>query len=237
MLVDEYNESYGTLEGADCELCRNKGVIQHLVNGDIVNRQCVCSIQRSSLKKLEKSGLSELIKEYTFSTFKTTDEWQKKAKKNAIDFTKASEGWFFIGGQSGAGKTHLCTAICGQFLKKNKSVRYMLWTTEIRNLKAVVNDDVVYNKLLNEFANTDILYIDDLFKKAKNALPTLSDIDRTFEIINQRYYKKLITIISSEKSINDLIDIDTAIGSRIYQRAKGFTVELGHDEDKNWRLK
>lgn len=236
-LVDEYNSSQGELTGYCCALCKNKGYVQRLENGEIINRECACVTARQTMRKLEKSGLSGLLKEYTFASFEVTSEWQKAAKQKAINFVKSAGEWFFIGGQSGAGKTHLCTAMCGQFLKQNKSVRYMIWTMEIRNFKANANDEYAYQKLFNDFAKTDILYIDDLFKIKKKSELTPADIQHTYDIINYRYNNQLCTIISSEMSIGEILEMDTATGSRIYQRAKGYTIELGEAENKNWRLR
>jgi len=236
-LVAEFNARVGDLTGCNCCICNNKGLVQRYEHGEIINRQCECMIQRSALRKLDKSGLAELIKDYTFSNYHTVEEWQKKCKQGALNFIKSTGSWFFIGGQSGAGKTHICTAMCGQFLKQNKTVRYMLWRQEIRKLKAVVNDNVEYEKVFYDFANAEMLYIDDLFKTEQGSNVTGADVQHTYDLINYRYNKRLCTIISSEKSINDLIDIDTATGSRIYQCAKGFTFELGKDSRKNWRLK
>ena len=42
----------------------------------------------------------------------------------------------FIGGQVGAGKTHLCTAMVGEFLKRGISAKYMLWRDDALKLKA-----------------------------------------------------------------------------------------------------
>ena len=41
------------------------------------------------------------------------------------------KGWFVTTGRSGAGKTHLCTAICGELLHRGLPVRYMLVASSI----------------------------------------------------------------------------------------------------------
>ena len=83
-----------------------------------------------------------------------------------------------------------------------------------------------------------VLYIDDLFKTERGKSPTQSDIQITFEIINTRYNNKnTITLFSCEKLIQDLLEIDEAIGSRIYQMAKHYTIEIREDKRKNIRLR
>ncbi len=184
---------------------------------------------------MSKSGLNDLVTRYTFKNYQTIEKWQYDIKQSALRFVKESK-WFYIGGQSGAGKTHICTAICSQMLKQGKTVRYMLWVTEIRNMKSTANDEK-YNEIFDSFAQADVLYIDDLFKVKKGIDLTASDIQRTYELINYRYNTNKMTIISSEKSIAELIDIDEAIGGRIKEMSNGYILELGQDSNKNWRLK
>ena len=86
-----------------------------------------------------------------------------------------------------------------------------------------------------------VLYIDDLFKIGKGQdgrkqRPTSADVNLAFEILNYRYNKPTcITIISSELYAEDILDIDEAIGSRIYERAK--IVNISNDRAKNQRIK
>jgi DNA replication protein DnaC len=190
---------------------------------------------------MKRSGLKDIIKDYTFDKFEDPEPWQKAIKKAAMEYAKNPEGWFFLGGQSGAGKTHLCTAICREFLLAGKRVRYMLWRDDVVKIKGAVTDSEEYCKMIDEFKRVDVLYIDDLFKTGKAAdnsvqKPTGADINVAFEIINFRYNNpSLLTIISSELTEDELIDIDEAIGGRIYERAKAFTI--GKSRDRNYRIK
>ena len=66
--------------------------------------------------------------------------------------------------------------------------------------------------------------------------PTGADINVAFEIINFRYSNpQSVTIISSELTEDELIDIDEAIGGRIYERSKAITI--GRDRSRNYRIK
>ena len=44
-------------------------------------------------------------------------------------------------------------------------------------------------------------------------------------------------LFSCERLIQDLLEIDEAIGSRIYQMAKHYTIEIREDKRKNIRLR
>ena len=108
-------------------------------------------------------------------------------------------------------------------------------------IKGAVTDSEEYCKLIDEFKRVDVLYIDDLFKTGKAPdggflKVTGADVNVAFEIINFRYNNPgLLTIISSELTEDELIDIDEAIGGRIYERAKAFTI--GKSRDRNYRIK
>lgn len=247
--VDGLNATEGSRheeDGYHCNACRNKGYIirvDELEDGSLhqVCTDCKCVEIRNSIMRMKRSGLKDIIKDYTFDKFEDSEPWQKTIKAAAMEYAKSPDGWFFLGGQSGAGKTHLCTAICRDFLLSGKSVRYMLWRDDIVKIKGAVTDSEEYSKIIDEFKRVDVLYIDDLFKTGKAAdqstqKPTGADISVAFEIINYRYNNpSLLTIISSELTEDELIDIDEALGGRIYERAKAFTI--GRSRDRNYRLR
>lgn len=238
-LSRDYNQMTGNLTDYDCPICKNKGNISVIVNGDEVIRECKCMSIRNSLRRIEKSGVSDLLKEYTFDNYVVSEKWQDYIKEMAMKYVNDNKKkWLYIGGQVGCGKTHLCTAIVGELLKKGKSAIYMPWKDDIVPLKAMVMDDEKYVKTISPLKKIDVLYIDDLFKTEKGKPPTTADINVAFEILNYRYNNpKLITLISSERLMSDIIDIDEAVGSRIYQRTKDYCLNIGYDRSKNYRLK
>ena len=73
--------------------------------------------------------------------------------------------------------------------------------------------------------------IDDLFK----GKITDSDINIIYEIIDYRYFKSLPVIITTEKSIDELLKIDEAIGSRLYEMSKNHLVNI-KGEKLNYRI-
>ncbi len=234
------NETEGDLKGFDCPVCKNRGYIAVLSEDNHqALRECKCMETRKCYSRIERSGLKQLMEEYTFSAYRTTEPWQCKAKTMAERFLQDYHGkWFFAGGQVGSGKTHLCTAMVGEFLMAGKAAKYMLWRDEIVSIKAVVTEDDAYSKKINELKKVPVLYIDDFFKTERGKQPTTAEINIAFELLNYRYNNKdLITIISSERLIDDLIDIDEAVGSRIYQRVKEYCLVIDYDRTKNYRLK
>ena len=71
---------------------------------DITAHICECMKVRESMQILKDSGLTQIMKEHTFETYRTDEEWQKEVKNKAQDFVSNGIGTFYIGGQSGSGK-------------------------------------------------------------------------------------------------------------------------------------
>lgn len=234
------NETPGTLneiDGFHCDKCNNKGVFYFEKNGELYSKKCECRKTRKAIRALKDSGLMEAIKVKTFDTYKTENEWQAQIKKSAISYCQNPLGkWFFIGGQSGAGKTHICTAICGEYLRKGIPVRYMIWSEEARRLKANRNNDEAYNNLIEPFKAVDVLYIDDFLKTKSGTEPTPADINVAFEIINARLARKKKTIVSSEYVLDELLLFDEATISRISEEAKYYIFNIDKDPTKNYRI-
>lgn len=252
--ADSYNALDGDLnkeDGYNCELCRNKGQISTVQYNEQFGyyfealKPCKCTKIRNAIRRLNRSGLKNVVKKYTFENYETGEAWQQTIKERAERFcTEGCKDWFFIGGQSGAGKTHICTAIAVRAIKQGKAVCYMVWRDEAPRIKAIVNDASAYYEKVKELKETPVLYIDDLFKSGKDDAgnykpPTAADINLAFEIINYRYNNpELVTIVSSERTLDELDNIDEAIAGRIAERSKpnGYCITLGRDKAKNWRM-
>lgn len=230
------NERRGELEGEHCPRCLDKGYIAEVKDGVVKTSECVCMARRRSLARIRKSGLGDMLARYTFDAWQTPEEWQKKAYSKAQDYLQNGTGkWFVATGCVGSGKSHLCTAICGKLLNAGLEVRYMMWRDIGSRIKAAINDTEEYRRLLQPLKTTKVLYIDDFLKAGKSGV-TQGDINLAFELLNYRYNdRKLITVISSELTIEQIMDIDEAVGSRIYERSRDYYLKF--TGNKNWRLK
>lgn len=184
---------------------------------------------RRAKKRIKESGLSELMDEYSLEKYKVIDPWTNWAKNKAKEFISAKSGWFYAHGKPGSGKTHLCTAICSELIERGNIVKYVIWTDLVQQLRSVINDRE-YDTVMQGLKNADVLYIDDFLKGNLSE----ADVKRAFEVINARYnvFSKK-TIISSERSLDFVYQIDPAVAGRIKQRSKGFYIKT---QDKDWRF-
>ena len=103
----------------------------------------------------------------------------------------------------------------------------------ITNIKQNMIDNEFYSKSISKYKTCEVLLINDLFK----GKVTQSDINIMFEIINYRYLNYLPIIVSTESTIENLLYFDEAIGSRIYEKAKDYIVEIEYDVKNNYRLR
>lgn len=250
---DKYNSSEGDLhlkDGYECKLCRNKGYIAEVREYPRYCSEtlvpCKCQRIRKAIWRLNRSGLKNVVKKYTFERYEAAEPWQQSIKAAAQRFCNDTENnWLFIAGQSGSGKTHLCTAATVHYIRKGNDAQYMLWRDDIAKIKAVGADAVEREKLIKPLKETPVLYIDDLFKMGKDRNgnvepPTPTDVNIAFEIINHRYNNpNLVTIISSERTLTELRDIDEATAGRIAELTKdaGYCLNIKRDPARNYRMK
>lgn len=229
-------------DGFNCILCKNKGYTVKVAELDGLweLRQCTCRCEKSrkSIRNLKASGLEKVLKDYTFDKYIATEEWQTHLLDMSQNFAKENDDkWLFMGGQSGAGKSHLCSAIAIDLLRHGKEVKYMLWKDDSRKIK---NDNFEGGNLIDYYKSVEVLYIDDLFKVGKSygeeiQRPTAGDINIAFEIINSRVAQKKKTIISSESTILEIFDIDEAIAGRIKQMCGDYCLNISKGVGKNYR--
>jgi len=227
------NSIHGNLKGYDCQECLNRG---YSFTAENTARDCECMKIRKSLKRIEKSGLKPLMERYTFDSYQTGEAWQQTIKESAERFLKNPDACFFgIFGQTGAGKTHLCTAMASNYLYRRIPVYYMLWNSDVKRIKATVNDGDIHEQEMKRLQEIDVLYIDDLFKCKVGSEPSDADVRLTFEIINARYNTRLTTIISSEFTIDELNGIDAAIAGRIREMCGSYLWNIKRSNSRNYR--
>lgn len=238
--AESINKEKGKLIGYDCPKCLNRGNIAvPKEDGNVTFQECSCMKIRRCVQKMEASGLREVIKSYTFDAYQDSEPWQTAIKRGAMDYADKVDGWLLFCGQSGSGKTHLCTAVCRHLLLSGEEVRYMPWRQDVRELKAMESSSQV--EALKKLQTASVLFIDDLFKTGRAAdgtcNPTVADMNLAFDIINYRYTKRLTTIISTERSPAELVDIDEAVGGRIVEMAQGHTYCIEKKVGRNYRLR
>lgn len=236
--VQWQNEVEGLLKGVDCRECKNKGQIYYLnENGEMIAKECECMVKRRTLQRIEDSGLKELLKSNTFESYQVSCQWQDVAKSMAWNYAKNPHGWLYFGGQSGAGKTHICTAVCNILIQKGYEVRYVVWRELLHELESNRFDNSRYSETMDVIKNIEVLYLDDFLKAKGDMSKMTSALEYAFEVINARYNSHKITIVSSEWTIQEIASLDEATAGRILQSAGNNIFTIGRGSEKNFRKK
>jgi DNA replication protein DnaC len=225
----------------ECEICKDTEFIIYEKNGYEMAKPCKCRELKQARRRMLKSGIDEEDLKKGFKDFQTFGEKQlEKAKNTAIEYYKAFDdvkntrrNSILLSGASGRGKTMLGISIANNLLKtKNTAVLYMPYREEVTNLKQIITDETQYNDRMNRLKNSKVLFIDDLLKGKISE----SDLNIVYEIVNHRYLAKLPMIISTEKSPYELLKFDEAVGGRIIEMCKSYTVTIDSNV-KNYRLR
>ena len=118
--------------------------------------------------------------------------------------------------------------------EEQRAVYYVTWTDFISRLKRDVMGDRTnkVSEYLEEIKKVDVLFLDELVKKYNE-----TDLKYLIEIINYRYTNNLKTIITSERVLDDLLDIDEATFGRAVEKCEGYLINIPKDRNKNYRLR
>ena len=201
---------------------------------------CECRKIEKLKNEWKYSGINIEQSKLTFSSFEIWNEASERIKDTAAayctDFDEIRSkrrNSILLCGQVGSGKSHCSIAVALNFLKQRIKVVYMPYRDVITKIKQNMIDQEYYQKMISKYQTCEVLLIDDLFK----GKITESDLNIIFEIINYRYLNFLPIIVSSEFSIDRLLAFDEGVGSRIYEMAKDYVVEIEKDIRNNFRLR
>lgn len=207
----------------ECNECSDtEYIIYRNEQGYDVARPCKCRAVKQAKRRMLNSGISEDDLNKGFNDFLTLNEkGLEVAKQVAISYYSQFEdvrdkrkNSILLSGASGRGKTTLGLAIANNLMKnKSTSVLYMPYREEVTSLKQLIIDEEKYNARMERLKNASVLFIDDLLK----GKVTESDLNIVYEIINHRYLAKLPMIISTEKTLDELMAFDEAVGGRIIE--------------------
>lgn len=225
----------------ECKKCNDtEWIFKRDENGIEFVTPCECRERKTALRLMAGSGIREEDTKRGFNDFQTFDEMPLiQAKQTAARYCKefaqirdSRHNSLLLCGASGRGKTTLGMAVANNLIQSCVGVRYMPYRDEVTKLKQVITDDYTYTEHINRLKTARVLFIDDMLK----GKVTDSDINIMYEIINYRYLERLPMIISTEKTSNDLLDFDEAIGSRVLEMCKGYVVTFDKSTP-NYRMR
>jgi DNA replication protein DnaC len=202
------------------------------------SRQCTCVKKKRTENIMKSSEITDEFKELRFENFRLTGKPAviRDAYECAVEYFQEFEeirrkrqNSIALLGQPGAGKTHLLTAISNNLINELQvPVFYFPYVEGFGELRD--NFDLLEKKL-ERMKTVDVLFIDDLFKPVKGiARATEWQIEQTYAVINYRYLNFKPILISSELTVDELCSIDEALGTRIFEMCRDYTVVLKGDK-------
>ncbi|WP_083669783.1 ATP-binding protein [Paenibacillus amylolyticus] len=209
---------------------------------------CPCTKDRAIERLMKSSQITEKFRQKTLSNFTTAGrpELVKESHQAAVEYAEAytaikdtPQNSMALLGKSGAGKTHLLMGVSNNLLKKGVGVLYFPYIEGFSELKDNLN---TVGTRLQQLKQVEVLFIDDLFKGGKKdphtgiKMPSDWEVEKMIEVINHRYLEQKPTLVSSERDIADLCDIDEALGGRIHEMCKDYMVIITGGLEMNYRL-
>ncbi|MFD1179653.1 ATP-binding protein [Paenibacillus puldeungensis] len=226
-----------------CEYCKDTGDVWidtwTLRECNHCNARKMQDIQR----KIKAAQITDEFKSKTFKSFEVSDrpEQIKEAKKVAQSYVlafpkirKDKQNGIALMGNPGCGKTHLLAAVSNNLLDNGVEVFYFPW---VEGMKELTNADFEEKQeIIQRMQKCEVLFLDDLFKG--RGKPTDYQFETAWAVLNYRYLNNLPIMVSTERSISDLLDIDEAMGSRIAEVTRAYKAVInGSREEMNWRIR
>lgn len=217
-----------TSQGSDvCPICHGDEWVLEIIDGKEVATPCACrekAIQKRRMSFAElPAGLSDLhLASFSISVYKS-DVSRQKARiacqivKEYLDMFEDAKrngmGLYICSETKGSGKTRMAASIANELMEKhNTQVKFstsMRILTEIRR-SYDPGTAMTESQLLSALSTTEVLIIDDFGTERVTDWVK----DKFYEIINNRYVDKKVTIFTSNEPIEDL-KYDDRITNRI----------------------
>lgn len=224
----------------ECNKCQDENGYLITENNMQLWKRCECVPLKQMRNLMKSSQITEDFRKLTFDKYETEGRSEaliaskliaEDYAKNFLEIEKRRSNSIALVGQVGSGKTHLLCAVSNHLLTNGIGVIYFPFVEGMNNLKS--NFDELESKL-ERLKQARVLFIDDLFKGRER--PTAWQIETTFALVNYRYLNHLPILLTSEKDFNSLVDIDEALGSRLFEMTRGYRMELV-GQQLNYRMR
>lgn len=211
-----------------CPICNGDEWI--LVKKDGIERAVPCKCRERAVmsRRLRFADIPEAFRGMDLKTFRMDVYRSPDSKKKVSDackiiktylddFEKQKEqgmGLFICSRTKGSGKTRIAAGIANE-LMKSYAVKFAVSLTILQEIKNTWRKDAEYSesRLLDALSTADVLIIDDFGVER----PADWINDKLYQIINERYINRKVTIFTSNESLETL-QYDDRVTNRIKER-------------------
>src|SRR5512135_743772 len=218
-----------TLGDPNCPYCHGVGYLRSdvPVGHPDFGRLEVCVCRRAKITSTVRQRLYALshldeLRDLTFETFKPRGrqglgEAQANSLQMALNqakhYAETLEGWLFLQGGSGCGKTHLAAAAANYAVAMGVPTLFLTVPDLLDALRfAYDSEDTTFEERFDEIRNAKLLVLDDF--GTQNATGWAQE--KLFQIINYRYINRLPLVVTSNLAIDE---IEGRIRSRLQDPA------------------
>lgn len=213
-----------------CPVCGGMEWLTRIVDGIEQAYPCKCREQNKMRRRLKFADIPEAFKGMALSTFRTS-VYKRPESRQTIniacamikeyigEFDEAKSngmGLYLYSKTKGSGKTRMAASLANEIMQKHDTgVKFATSMNILAEIRRTYDNDSEYteSQLLDALVTTEVLVVDD-FGTEKT---TQWVQDKFYQIINNRYVDKRITIFTSNMPINQL-DYDDRITNRIKER-------------------
>lgn len=216
-----------------CPICHGTGIKVFYKDNIEYMAECECGITQKKIigDKMAFADIPKSFEDMTMANFDTNVYKTPESRNKAVIVVKGINYWlthfdaikergmglYLYSRTKGSGKTRMAVSIANELmLKKKCQVKFCTSLQILNEIKASWDRDNEYseNNLLDLFSKCEILIIDD-FGTEQSDKPWINE--RFYQIINNRYIDKKITIFTSNERL-DLLKYDDRITNRIKER-------------------
>ena len=211
-----------------CPICEGREWILKIKDGVEIAVPCKCREKAVMSRRLRFADIPEAFRGMDLRSFRM-DVYRKQESKKMVsdackiiktyldDFESQKErgmGLYIWSRTKGSGKTRIAAGIANELMKRY-TVKFAVSLTILQEIKNTWRRDTEYseNQLLDALYTTDILVIDDFGVER----PADWINDKMYQIINERYINKKVTIFTSNDPL-DKLSYDDRITNRIKER-------------------
>ncbi len=154
--------------------------------------------------------MQALLKEMTFATFRPEGAAMTKDRQRnlrtaydiARNYAANPQGWLFLLGGYGCGKTHLAAAIANEMWQHGEDALFIVVPDLLDHLRATFRPDstVSYDERFELVRTVPLLILDDL--GAQSNTPWANE--KLYQIINYRYNASLPMVVTTNLSLEEI---------------------------------
>lgn len=222
-----------------CPICGGSGWASKIDEyGNEVYVDCSCGVREKSILdgKLRFAAIPDAFRDlrlYQFDLNIYRDSRSRKLIGVAYDcircwlddfpaMQRARMGLYIFSGTKGSGKTRIAASIANELIHLyGTSVKFSTSMQIINEIKKSWDreSEISESRLLDDLARAEVLMIDDFGTEKLEAVRGKRWLDdRFYQIINERYQNKKVTIFTSNYSLDEL-PYDDRLTSRIKEMA------------------